>query len=128
MTALLSSEIRGKVLTLPSLSHKFDSIQTASSDLGPKPIVPPKAPSGKSMITSASDFQKILSAARGRTDKGREEHKMAGQASRGEKDMLVLVAEAKKDEAEFERMRKVQKEIVEKQRRHIMERTSQVKK
>ncbi|CAH2315237.1 Hypothetical predicted protein [Pelobates cultripes] len=119
---------RGKVAALPSLSHKFDSKQTVRSDLGPKPIVPPKDPSGKSIITSASDFQRILSAARIRTDKGREKHKMAVQASRGEKDMLVLVAEAKKDKAEFERVRRVQKDMVEKQRSQIMERTSQVKK
>ncbi|CAH2312546.1 Hypothetical predicted protein [Pelobates cultripes] len=118
---------RGKVVALPSLSHKTDSIQTDRSDLGPKPIVPPTDPSGKPIISSASDFQSILSTAKVQTDKGHDELKMAGQASRSEKDMLVLVAEAKKIKAEFESVRKMLKEIVEKQQSQIMERTYHLK-
>ncbi|CAH2312547.1 Hypothetical predicted protein [Pelobates cultripes] len=140
VSELRQSGRKDNVVALPSLSHKSDSIQTVRSDLGPKPIVPPNDPSEKSILTLASDFKSILSASRVGTDKGHEEHKLAVQASRGEKDSTmkgqqnstkeinVLVAEPKMDNAEFERVRREQKELVEKQRRQLMERTSQVKK
>ncbi|XP_053560772.1 cilia- and flagella-associated protein 45 [Bombina bombina] len=98
---------RRKAVSAPTGGHKPETIQIITSDLIRELIVPAEDPSGKSLIMTAMDFQRIRSAARVRT---KEEREVAMQAVREEKEAVIEAVNERKNFMKYKEMHRKKNE------------------